>query len=290
MRTFRLMLLLGLWSTGCGRVLVNQAFVAPLDGLDGGGDVETDVPLRDLAETSTPVDASDDVTELSDTTDDVGADAVDASADATAGCANDAACAATPVGPCQVARCEAGACVVGSVADGVPCGTAQCLQIGDQPVLEGLLCTGGTCGAAVTQLSCWDSIACTQDGCDAKAGCTHTPKATLCGPAVGDAANPCQAFTCDATSGCTLQPGASVCDDGSDCTSGDHCQGILCVGVGVQGRGRLRGHAVSDGHLRRCGHLRLRTRERRTVRRRRRVHPGGHLHRGQLRGRQGDGV
>ena len=130
---------------------------------------------------------------------------------------------------------------------------------------DGNVCTvSDTCafkqcsGTPLGQDACDDGQACTEDGCDPSAGCTHAVSVGVAcfaknacvanatcqanGKCVGVTvvcpapAQPCVVATCSPVSGCQLAPSAVpagvACDDGNACTSADLCDGTLggCVG------------------------------------------------------------
>ena len=102
------------------------------------------------------------------------------------------------LGPCRRARCLAGvgACVIEPVPEGAPC------DLGAGCVVDAI-CVDGVCEGVA--LDCDDDNPCTEDGCDAEgAGCVHEPL-----------------------------EGDLPCDDGSLCTSDDHCALGFCVGEPV---------------------------------------------------------
>src|SRR5207249_9631665 len=63
-----------------------------------------------------------------------------------------------------------------------------------------------------------------EEACAGVLGCQEG-EATSC-----DDANACTDDSCDAERGCTHTDNTNPCDDGSVCTSGDSCDGGLCVG------------------------------------------------------------
>jgi hypothetical protein len=109
-------------------------------------------------------------------------------------------------------------------------------------------CADGTCGGGAA-LACDDENLCTNDICDPKLGCTHLLNSAPCddndlcttgdhchlGDCVGGGVlpcndnNPCTDDLCDADAGCQFEPNDGPCDDGSECTTGDHCQAGQCV-------------------------------------------------------------
>jgi hypothetical protein len=98
-------------------------------------------------------------------------------------------------GPCQIAQCVAeSGCSSIPVADGTACGA-------ESPCTLGQTCQEGSCEGGVA-LACDDANECTSDACDPSVGCVFTPQDV-------------------------------PCDDGSICTSGDHCQAGSCVSSDV---------------------------------------------------------
>jgi hypothetical protein len=167
--------------------------------------------------------------------------------------------------PCTLGdHCTGGACKVEVMLlcnDQNPCTTDYCdpnlgcqasaspgpCSDGDICTLEDT-CTDGACSGQA-QLDCDDQNPCTNDSCDAEAGCGHQDNEADCddGNACtledGCAAGACvggPAPDCDDDNGCTLDsclPGsgcqqaavALVCDDGDACTTGDVCSGGVCT-------------------------------------------------------------
>jgi hypothetical protein len=128
-----------------------------------------------------------------------------------------------------------------------PCDDNQACTQGERCVDKA--CTNGT------PVPCADDSPCTVDLCDPVKGCHYPPAANglpcqasetcagagacqagACLPVVANPCNDGNACTkdaCDAaTGGCVYVPsGLGACDDGNPCTSGDHCEGVLCVGT-----------------------------------------------------------
>jgi hypothetical protein len=110
------------------------------------------------------------------------------------------------------------------------------------------LCIAGKCVGQ--PINCNDKNPCTNDGCDPKTGCTHTPTAakpcndgnactnkdTCKGGACGGVGascidgNPCTHDSCNKGSGCAFPPKAGGCSDGTVCTTGDACKKGKCAG------------------------------------------------------------
>jgi hypothetical protein len=99
-----------------------------------------------------------------------------------------------------------------------------------------------------TSASCDDGNPCTDDFCDAVAGCLHTNNTVSCDD--GDACtagdtcgggtchpgsavvcndnNVCTSDTCDPAAGCVFTNNTNPCDDGNACATGDTCGGGTC--------------------------------------------------------------
>lgn len=94
---------------------------------------------------------------------------------------------------------------------------AQTTCLSDAQCADGDLCNGiercvvGTCMPPTAPLTCDDGDACTTDGCDPAAGCSHADDACpmACGPGDDDLR----------------------CSDGTACTVGDTCAGGVCGGT-----------------------------------------------------------
>lgn len=150
--------------------------------------------------------------------------------------------------PCTLDTCEIhGGCQHPAGNLGQACDDESACTVKD--VCSGKMCVG-------SPLTCDDGEACTQDGCDPKAGCTALPKDATCSDdnvcTTGDGClagkcvapgllacadnNPCTADSCDKASGCQFVPlsAAATCSDASACTVGDQCVADKCVGVAVQ--------------------------------------------------------
>lgn len=199
---------------------------------------------------------------------------------------------------CTADQCVDGTCTAGAgkaCDDGNPCTADKCdVKTGqcayDDSAFEGMgcdadgslctvgdLCKIGQCAAGKV-LNCDDGNVCTDDACDAKAGCTHKANTASCdadGSActLGDACkagvcvagskktcddfNPCTNDACDPGTGfCTSVNNTAACDDGDPCTNGDACTGGVCHGSTaecdpcVQYGGTKA--TVVTGHLRLC--------------------------------------
>ncbi|MCH8967560.1 MAG: FG-GAP repeat protein [Planctomycetes bacterium] len=110
-------------------------------------------------------------------------------------------------------------------------------------------CLGGICQGG-TPPDCDDANSCTDDACDAVAGCVHTPNDTnscddgnVCNgdeacvsgicqagtPLDCDDANPCTDDACDPLGGCVNTPNdLNSCDDGDVCNGAETCVGGIC--------------------------------------------------------------
>ncbi|MCB9788633.1 MAG: hypothetical protein H6744_18305 [Deltaproteobacteria bacterium] len=97
-------------------------------------------------------------------------------------------------GDCLEVSCDpaTGECATEVTADGTPC------ALGDL-CFSGGACLEGACAGGVEK-DCDDGNECTLDLCVANVGCEHQPAQ------------------------------GKTCDDGDPCTSGDVCQGVVCVG------------------------------------------------------------
>ncbi len=111
-------------------------------------------------------------------------------------------------------------------------------------------CTGGQCLGG-GQLPCSDGNVCTDDGCDAKSGCTFLANLVGCNdgnactendgcqgggcksgkPLDCNDANTCTVDLCDPAKGCAYQnvANATPCNDGDACTVSDTCSGGICL-------------------------------------------------------------
>lgn len=115
--------------------------------------------------------------------------------------------------------------------------------------MTGGMCAGGDCTGGVS--GCDDGNACTIDFCE-QGGCTAQPMANgipcnggncsignTCqeGECIGfdlcDDGNSCSDDVCVGFQQCEWIPLPGSCDDGSVCTTGDHCEGGLCLGTAV---------------------------------------------------------
>ena len=146
--------------------------------------------------------------------------------------------------------CLAWACDVKTGCVEVPLTGAACDD--GNPCTQGDQCLAGAC---VSQNAlCDDQNACTEDSCLEDGSCTYLPvmgvpcdddnactiddscEAEGCvgEPAVCNDDDPCTLDTCDVQEGCVTQPlYGNPCDDGSACTTSDHCQDGSCSGTPV---------------------------------------------------------
>jgi hypothetical protein len=111
-------------------------------------------------------------------------------------------------------------------------------------------CLSGECVGE--ELDCDDLNSCTDDTCLLESGCLHveagdapcddgdactTGDSCVTGACSGepldcDDKDPCTGLDCDPASGCSYAPqNGYPCDDGSVCTTGDHCKAGLCLGT-----------------------------------------------------------
>ncbi len=182
--------------------------------------------------------------------------------DSSVVCANGDACAAA-------STCSAGQCVTGKktdCVDGNACTTDSCeaavgcvwkpntapCEDGDK-CTAGDLCANGKCliGKLIDpQTACEDGNPCTNEGCDAKTGCTHMANAGSCDdgtpcttgeackdgscqggkPTLCDDGKVCTNDQCDVKTGaCAWTAKGGACSDGDGCTAGDTCQAATCV-------------------------------------------------------------
>lgn len=163
--------------------------------------------------------------------------------------------------------CNASACVPGGPLkcdDGNPCTQDACdgtsglcaFKNLDTPCDDGSSCTTGeVCngGACVGKaISCDDGNPCSDDGCDAKLGCTHVNNTAPCNDAnactdfdvcaAGECAgkkifvaiycddgNICTNDGCDKKFGCVNTSNLELCNDGNICTVGDSCKDTVCL-------------------------------------------------------------
>ena len=164
---------------------------------DAKNDAKSDVKGSDVgtdAESSSDAESGSDADDVSDAGEEVlNVEVVGDISGATCKTADDCT-GKINVPECHKAACNPtlGKCFVALLTDGTACSGAADLCV------EGAgTCTAGQCIG--TPKDCDDKNVCTDDSCDTKAGCVHTPKT---GP----------------------------CDDGSKCTTGEACAGGVCAG------------------------------------------------------------
>ncbi|MBM4372045.1 MAG: hypothetical protein FJ098_10355, partial [Deltaproteobacteria bacterium] len=156
-------------------------------------------------------------------------------------------CPGPPPGPdllCLAAACDPvdGACGLVPASQDLPCDDLDACTAGER-------CDGGACGEGVP-VNCNDGNPCTDDGCQAGTGCSHTLNNLPCndgnacttgdhcslGACAGGSllpcndGDPCTTNGCDPQAGCQFSPwtGGS-CSDGNACTTGDHCVVGTCI-------------------------------------------------------------
>ncbi len=147
--------------------------------------------------------------------------------------------------PCLLAKCDAknGKCKLIDAPEGLPCNDGTLCTAKD-------VCKAGNCTGVV--VDCDDKNPCTNEGCEAKAGCSSTANANPCddgnkcsqsdsckgGICAGlpvdvtvtcDDGNPCTTDLCKAATGCAHIAHKFACDDGNPCTKGDVCGAGKCV-------------------------------------------------------------
>jgi hypothetical protein len=127
---------------------------------------------------------------------------------------------------CHLAACDAaGACGLAVLA-GAPC------DDGNHCTANEVCQADGRCGGG-TPVDCDDGLACTDDACDKRTGCTHTLKAGFClidGVCVAQGArnpaNPCQLCdTAQSTGAWRNVPKGTACDDATLCNGREACDG-----------------------------------------------------------------
>ncbi len=173
--------------------------------------------------------------------------------------------------PCSEDTCKDGVCqggVVKTCNDGKPCTidscdakTGQCASVGlpegatcsdGSACTSGDACQGGDCKAKA--VDCDDKNPCTNDVCDAQAGCSSSAVSGACedgnGCTQGDTCvkgacqggvattcndgNPCTTDSCDVATGkCAATSVQGPCDDGSLCTKDDACKDGACTGAAL---------------------------------------------------------
>ncbi len=159
--------------------------------------------------------------------------------------------------------CQGGLCVAGKLqvcSDGNTCTNDTCDAIKGCVALNNTascddgdvctsndICQGGVCNSGVA-LSCDDKNGCTDDFCEKKTGCVHSPTNSACDDGnkctVGDGCktgkcfpgtkqvcddkNHCTTDSCHPTKGCVQTANTLGCDDGNICTVADTCGGGAC--------------------------------------------------------------
>ncbi|MCB9740981.1 MAG: hypothetical protein H6747_17070 [Deltaproteobacteria bacterium] len=149
-------------------------------------------------------------------------------------------CDATKDGPCETSSCtpSTGKCDKAPKADGTACDADGSVCTKDDA------CKSGACVAGL-QLSCDDNNPCTDDACNAQAGCSNVANTAPC-DADGDACTEndtckdkacvagaakscddneqCTDDSCDTKTGdCQHAKKSGSCDDGNPCTTTDTC-------------------------------------------------------------------
>jgi hypothetical protein len=129
-----------------------------------------------------------------------------------------------------------------NTANQAACDDGNACTLGD-------ICQNKACVADGGLLNCDDSNPCTSDSCDPGIGCLHVLNEAACndgdictvndhchlGQCLGGGDltcndnNPCTTDSCKPDSGCQFTPAQAECDDGSKCSSGDHCSNGLCI-------------------------------------------------------------
>lgn len=114
------------------------------------------------------------------------------------------------------------------------------------------LCAAGWCVSA-EMLECNDGNPCTDDSCDPDSGCLFHTNTQPCndgdvcttgdecsgGECLGeeslvcDDGRVCTDDSCDPSAGCQFEPNSAGCSDGNACTTGDFCDGGMCVSAGL---------------------------------------------------------
>ncbi len=159
-------------------------------------------------------------------------------------------------------KCAKGACLTQPLDcdDANVCTSDSCApKSGCQHVKTAASCSDGSACTVADQCNdggckpgpsadCDDGNACTDDGCDAKMGCSHADakgpckEADLCGSytcqggackATGDTkcadGNPCTIDGCLPQKGCVWSFHTGACDDGNACSQGDACKLGKCI-------------------------------------------------------------
>jgi hypothetical protein len=114
-------------------------------------------------------------------------------------CAGRPASACDDKNSCTVDSCDPiEGCQYANAADGTKCAEGNTCTMTPQVVFRPGMCKKGSCTAGPPD-NCNDGNACTDDGCDLDAGCTH-------------------------------ENNVASCDDGNICTQGDFCSNGKCLG------------------------------------------------------------
>ena len=143
--------------------------------------------------------------------------------------------------PCMLDTCDATKGCGATADDSGACTDGSVCTVGDA-------CKGGAClPGAVT--ACDDGNPCTNDGCDAKSGCTFAINALPCSDGdsctLGDGCkggvcattaklpcsdgNPCTTDSCEPINGCKFQNNTLGCSDNNTCTENDACVDGTCL-------------------------------------------------------------
>ncbi len=196
--------------------------------------------------------------------------------DPKAGCTKTANKAPCSDGSCKLGTCADSACKLGDKVgcdDGNPCTKDACDTVANKctytaaangstcgvagPCTEKSVCQSGKCEAGA-KVDCDDGNPCTNDSCDATAGCKWVGNSAPCDDAdkctAGDICkngacakgtpldvaktcddkNPCTDEVCDAAKGCLSNPTTKPCDDANICTENDACKDGKCAGGGAK--------------------------------------------------------
>lgn len=147
--------------------------------------------------------------------------------------------------PCTNIACDPtkGVCATAPLKDGAPC------DADGSACTSNDACAAGKCAPGPT-LQCDDKNPCTDDACNAKAGCVQKANTKACDDGsictTGDACasgvctsgkaktcgdgNICTDGICDAKKGCGFQFNTKACNDGDVCTEADACKDGKCLG------------------------------------------------------------
>src|SRR5439155_1035914 len=137
-------------------------------------------------------------------------------------CRPDTGCVHTP----NAAPCDDGdACTTGDTCTGGSC-TGALLSCDDGNPCTDDTCDSRTgCGHTLNTGPCDDGDACTTGDSCADGTCAGHGRLGC------DDGNPCTDDACDSRTGCTHTPIDGPCDDGDFCTTGDVCEAGACVGT-----------------------------------------------------------